>query len=108
VVFPSGCSSNNGSFALNINDAGVYTQGKNATDEQRQVNLIDNLFWSKDNHQLKFGLDFRWLSPFTSPYAYRQQAQFSGVTCPAMPPCPGYAISGTSVYAATFSGKATQ
>ena len=103
LVFPPGYSSANGSFALNINGAGVYTQGKNATDEQRQVNAIDNLSWSKSNHQLKFGVDYRWLSPFTSPYAYRQQAQFSGVTCPAAPPCSGYALSGTSLYAATFS-----
>ena len=102
-VFPAGYSSANGSFALTINGAGVYTQGKNATDEQRQVNVIDNLSWSKGDHQLKFGVDYRWLSPFTSPYAYRQQAQFSGVTCPTAPPCPGYALSGTSVYAATFS-----
>src|SRR6266481_5620709 len=103
LVFPSGSSSANGSFALNINGAGVYTQGKNATDEQRQVNLIDNVSWSKNNHQLRFGVDYRWLSPFTTPYAYRQQAQFSGVTCPTTPPCPGYAESGTSVYTATFS-----
>jgi len=103
LVFPSGSSSANGSFALNINGAGVYTQGKNATDEQRQVNLIDNASWSKNNHQLRFGVDYRWLSPFTTPYAYRQQAQFSGVICPTTPPCPGYAESGTSVYAATFS-----
>jgi len=51
LVFPSGSSSANGSFALNINGAGVYTQGKNATDEQRQVNLIDNVSWSENNHQ---------------------------------------------------------
>jgi len=103
LAFPSGYSSANGSFALSIVGAGVYTQGKNATDEQRQVNLIDNFSWSKGNHQLTFGVDYRWLSPFTSPYAYRQQAQFSGVNCPGEPPCPGYAASGTSVYAATFS-----
>ena len=102
LVFPSGYSSANCSFAFNIDGAGVYTQGKNATDEQRQVNLIDNFSWSKGNHQLKFGVDYRWLSPFTTPYAYRQQAQFSGVGCPTAPPCPGYALSGTSVYAATF------
>jgi len=102
-VFPSGSSSADSSFALTINGAGVYTQGKNATDEQRQVNIIDNLSWSESNHQLKFGVDYRWLSPFTSPYAYRQQAQFSGVACPTTPQCPGYAFSGKSVYAATFS-----
>jgi len=102
LVFPSGYSSANGSLGFNINGAGVYTQGKNATDEQRQINLIDNLSWSKGNHQLKVGVDYRWLSPFTSPYAYRQQEQFSGVTCPSALPCPGYAVSGTTVYAATF------
>jgi hypothetical protein len=103
LIFPSGYSSANASFALDIDDVGVYTQGKYATDEQRQVNLIDNFSWSKGNHQLKFGVDYRWLSPFTSPYAYRQQAEFSGVTCPTAPPCLGYALSATSVYAATFS-----
>jgi TonB dependent receptor len=107
LVFPSGYSSANGSLGFNINGAGVYTQGKNATDEQRQINLIDNLSWSRRNHQLKFGGDYRWLSPFTSPYAYRQQEQFSGVTCPSAPPCPGYAVSGTSVYAATFSWQSS-
>ena len=103
LVFPTGYSSANGSFALTINGAGVYTQGKNATDEQRQVNLIDNLFLTKGNHQLKFGVDYRWLSPFTSPYAYRQQAQFSGVNCPSASPCPGYTASGTSVRISTAS-----
>jgi len=103
LVFPSGYSSANGSFAFNIDNVGEYNQGKLATDEQRQVNLIDNFSWSEGDHQLKFGVDYRWLSPFTSPYAYRQQPEFTGVTCPSAPPCPGYALSGTSVYVATFS-----
>src|SRR6266404_2395669 len=104
LLFPSGYSSANGIFSLYIVGAGTYQQGKQATDEQRQINLIDNLSLVKDRHQLKFGVDYRWLSPFTSPSAYRQLAEFSGVTCPT-PPCPGYAVSGVSLIAATFANQ---
>src|SRR6266849_5407992 len=80
VLFPPGFSPTNGAFLLLINRAGEYGQGVAATDEQRQVNLIDNLSLTKGSHQLKFGVDYRWLSPFRSPFAYRQFAAFSGVT----------------------------
>jgi len=103
LVFPSGYSSQNSSFALSIDGAGVYTQGKNAADEQSQINVVDNVSWVKGSHSAKFGVDYRWLSASTAPYAYRQQAQFSGVACPGARPCSGYALSGTSVYGATFS-----
>ena len=99
---PSGYSSANAIFALTITGAGTYQKGKQATDEQRQVNLIDNLSVTKGSHQLKLGLDYRWLSPFTSPSGYRQQANFLGVTC-SNPPCPGYAVSGTAGFAVTFA-----
>ncbi len=97
-LFPSGFSSTNGSFSLFIVGAGQYNQGKSATDEQRQVNLVDNLSWTKSSHQLKFGVDYRWLAPFSSPFSYRQFAQFSGVTT-----APGGTLSGTAVVAATFA-----
>lgn len=103
LVFPSGFSSANSSFAFNIDNVGEYNQGKLTTDEQRQVNVIDNFSRNLSDHQLKFGVDYRWLSPFTSPYAYRQQPGFAGVTCPSAPPCPGYALSGTSLYVVTVS-----
>ena len=80
LLFPSGFSSKNGFFLLYISGAGEYLQGKGATDEQRQVNLVDNLSLTKAGHQLKFGVDYRWLSPFSSPFSYRQFAEFSGVT----------------------------
>ena len=37
-------------------------RANSATDEQRQVNLIDNLSVTKGSHQLKFGVDYRWLA----------------------------------------------
>src|SRR5262249_18018110 len=76
--------------ALDIVGAGEYGQGKNATDEQRQIDVVDNLSVTKSSHQLKFGADYRWLSPFSSPFSYRQFTEFSGMST-----SPGGALSGT-------------
>jgi hypothetical protein len=98
MLFSTGFSSENGTFGLFIPGAGQYNQGKSGTSEQRQVNLVDNLSVTKGSHQLKFGMDYRWLAPFTSPFSYRQFVQFSGVTT-----APGGALSGTAAVAATFA-----
>jgi hypothetical protein len=98
VLFPSRFSSTNGLFSLFIVGAGQYNQGKSATDEQRQINLVDNLSLNTGSHQLKSGVDYRWLAPFSSPFSYRQIAQFSGVTTN-----PGGALSGTAQIAASFA-----
>ena len=96
ALFPAGFSSADSAFLFDILGVGEYGQGKSATDEQRQINVVDNLSLMKSSHQLKFGVDYRWLSPFTSPFMYRQFAAFSGVACPAPPQaCAGYALSGT-------------
>jgi len=80
LLFPSGITSANGTFLFIILGVGEYVQGKQGTTEQRQVNLIDNLSVTKGGHQLKFGVDYRWLAPFSSPAAYHQFAAFSGVS----------------------------
>ena len=98
VLFPPGFSSANGVFGLFIPGAGQYNQGKSGTDEQRQLNLVDDLSITKGSHQLKFGVDYRRLAPFTSPFSYKQFVQFSGVTA-----APGGALSGTALMAATFA-----
>jgi len=100
LLFPTGYSPAASAFYLYIPGVGEYGEGKAGTDEQRQVNLIDNLSVVKGSHQLKFGVDYRWLSPFESRAQYEQFAQFSGVACPAPPaPCTGYAVSGTTSFA---------
>jgi Carboxypeptidase regulatory-like domain/TonB dependent receptor len=93
ILFPPGFTSANALLQLAINGVGQYNQGKVGTNEQRQINLVDNLSISRRRHQLKFGIDYRWLAPFTSPLAYAQFAQFSGVTA-----APGGALSGTGVF----------
>jgi hypothetical protein len=92
VLFPAGITSANGTFLFILQGIGQYVQGKQGTTEQRQVNLVDNLSVTKGSHQLKFGVDYRWLAPFSSPAAYHQFAAFSGVGSAA-----GGALSGRAL-----------
>jgi hypothetical protein len=100
VLFPPGSSSLNGAFGFYIPGTGNFNQGNAGADEQRQINLIDNLSVTKAGHQLKFGVDWRWLAPFTSPFTYRQFAQFTGMSA-----APGGALSGTAQAAASFTNQ---
>ena len=93
-LFPAGFSSANSLFQLLIVGAGEFAQGNGGTDEQRQVNLVDNLSVTKGSHLLKFGLDYRWLSPFSNPGPYGQFAEFTGVTTSS-----GGALSGVAAFA---------
>jgi len=79
ALFPPGFSSKNSDFLFYISGIGEYALGKQATDEQRQVNLVDNLSVAKGTHQMKFGADYRWLSPFVSPLAYGTFTEFTGM-----------------------------
>ena len=101
VLFPPGDSSANGVFLLYLLGAGEYVQGNYGTNEQRQVNLVDNLSIAKAGHQMKFGVDYRWLAPFTVPYSYRQFVEFTSLGA-----SPGGALSGLAAAAVTYSGQA--
>ena len=80
LLFPAGFSSADGVFALSIDGPGGFDIGRNGVNEQRQLNLVDNLYLTAGSHQLKFGTDYRWLAPFTSPFAYLQSALFSDMS----------------------------
>ncbi len=98
LLFPAGITSANGTFLFIVLGVGQYAHGLQGTTEQRQVNIIDNLSVTKGSHQMKFGVDYRWLAPFSSPAAYRQFAAFSGVGS-----APGGALSGTALLAQSSS-----
>ncbi len=98
LLFPTGASSANGLFSMFIAGIGQYNQGNSGTSEQRQINLIDNLSITKRNHEMKFGVDYRWLAPFSRPFNYRQFVQFSGMST-----TPGGALSGKASLAGTFN-----
>jgi hypothetical protein len=72
VLFPPPYSSSNASFIFILTNARRvrFTQGKNAENSQRQINLIDNLSVTSGSHQLKFGVDYRSIKAFSNPRNY--------------------------------------
>jgi hypothetical protein len=77
LLFPSGTTSATGIFFFYIPSIGEWVQGNVGINEQRQLNFVDNVAVTHGGHQMKFGVDYRWLAPFGSPYAYRQFAEFT-------------------------------
>src|SRR6185369_11116370 len=55
ILFRPGYSPANAILQLLIQGAGEYALGTLVTNEQRQVNLVDNLSITKSSHQAKFG-----------------------------------------------------
>jgi len=98
ALYPPRYSSADARFGFYIVGAGEYEAGKAAIDEQRQVNFIDNVSLTTGSHQMKFGVDYRWLSPFSSPDAYFQFAYFTGAGT-----SPGQALSGNAAAAYTYA-----
>jgi hypothetical protein len=76
--FPSPITTRDGFFAIRIFSLqnGALTVGNLGQNEQRQINIVDSLSVQKGSHGLKFGVDFRRLSPRFNPNAYLQDALF--------------------------------
>lgn len=59
-----------------------FTDISLGTDElfrQRQINVVDNLTYTRGAHQLKFGADYRWLSPVIAPADFVSNTQFANL-----------------------------
>jgi hypothetical protein len=79
VWFPTFASSENDRINLTLlfgTSAGI-TVGNSAANQQRQINIVDSLSLVTGNHQLKFGADYRRLSPLYGPQAYFQGLTFN-------------------------------
>jgi hypothetical protein len=68
LLFTSPRTRNNSVFGwFARNSAGAFTSqiniGPGQNNLQQQLNLVDTLSWIKGNHQLKFGVDYRRISP---------------------------------------------
>ena len=79
-VFPSFASPKDSFFAFLVAFSPTLSLGKTATSLQRQINLVDTLSVVKSTHQLKFGIDYRRLSPIFGPAVYSQVALFNNAT----------------------------
>jgi hypothetical protein len=65
LLFPAGYSRNDSTFGFEIFNSPLPSVlvGFVEQDRSRQMQLVDNLSWSKGAHQFKFGADYRWFSP---------------------------------------------
>ncbi len=82
VLFPtgSGIDPASASSGWYLYGGGELIVGSNNVEEQRQINLVDNLSVTRGAHQLKFGVDYRWLAPFVRPVGYSNFLLFYGVS----------------------------
>ncbi len=81
LPLPSPYSNANAAFSLETISLvdGTLNAGKNAHNLQRQINIVENLSIQKGSHSLKFGVDYRRLSPQFSPAQYVQDVFFSDI-----------------------------
>jgi hypothetical protein len=79
--FPPGFSFENGSLSLSVLslESGALLAGQSIRNVQRQINVVDSLSVQKGSHSLKFGIDFRRLSPVFEPAQYGQLVDFGAV-----------------------------
>jgi Carboxypeptidase regulatory-like domain len=79
--FPSSFTAQNALFFFDIlplSGSNLFL-GKTTQNLQQQINVVDNLSAQKGSHGLKFGVDFRRLSPMSGPRLYDQEAFFASV-----------------------------
>jgi len=97
IPFPSSFSTQNAGFIFYIFSLqqGNLTVGQNQHNLQRQINVVDALSTRIGAHNLKFGVDYRRLSPQYSPFAYLQEPLFLDVPS---------AVSGQLLENAIFAG----
>jgi len=79
LVFPPLSSELDSLYSFNLGGNAAFSLGKDATNFQHQINLVDSLAIVSDSHQLKFGVDYRRLTPVYGRWRYKQSASFNGI-----------------------------
>jgi hypothetical protein len=80
-VVPTPFTKQNAAFGFDI-FSGLNTfleLGRNSHNVQQQLNIVDGLSIETGSHLLKFGIDYRRLSPSLNPSLYVQEPLFSDV-----------------------------
>ncbi len=83
LPIPASVNPRNAQFDLQVfslkNDLGIAYGGGDAVNVQRQTNLVDSVSLLAGSHTVKFGVDFRRLSPLSRPLLYGQGVGFNDV-----------------------------
>jgi hypothetical protein len=80
LVFPLLSSAQNSLYRFSLGDNVSFSVGKDATNFQHQVNLVDSLAILSGSHQVKLGVDYRRLTPVYGQWKYKQSASFNGIS----------------------------
>ncbi|HEX8920345.1 MAG TPA: TonB-dependent receptor, partial [Pyrinomonadaceae bacterium] len=105
LLFPSAVPTEDAGFQF-ILGGGTNASllvGKNVDNLQRQINVVDNLSIVSGSHHLKFGVDYRRLTPVYNSLRYNQSVVYEGVTGSAGSP-QGTALSGIATSVQVFAG----
>jgi hypothetical protein len=81
-IFASPFPASSSRFAFLIFGAGAFDLGGRSAQLQRQIALVDSALVSRGPHQLKFGVDYRRLTPRNEPFFYGQSLIFFGLMGP--------------------------
>src|SRR6266849_871580 len=79
LPFPSSFTASNAELAFLVNGLSALAVGASAHNQQRQLNILDNVSLQKGPHSLKFGADYRRLSPRFTPVDYEQGVRFNDI-----------------------------
>jgi len=79
LVFPLFSSAENSLYRFSLGGNTAFSVGKDATNFQHQVNLVDSLTILSGSHQVKIGVDYRRLTPVYGQWKYKQFASFDSV-----------------------------
>jgi hypothetical protein len=79
LVFPPLSSEQNSLYSFSLGGNASFVVGKDATNFQHQINLVEDLAIFTGSHQVKMGIDYRRLVPVYGQWKYKQSASFDGV-----------------------------
>jgi hypothetical protein len=78
-LFPTFANPEDSLIFIQTSGLPSLVEGKNSTNRQQQINVVNGLSVTSGAHQLKFGFDYRRLVPRNDPRSYDQLVNFTGV-----------------------------
>jgi Carboxypeptidase regulatory-like domain len=81
TLFIPPLSSVNGLANVSVDSGQQFLSGLNSSTEQQQINLVDGFTYAIGAHQIKAGIDLRWILPRVSPQdsQYYEFSDFSSM-----------------------------
>ncbi len=98
LLFPDPFSSSNANYSFRILSlqGAAWSPGKSASNVQRQLNFVDSVSLVSGAHSVKFGADYRRLTPIFGPADYVVAVAFLNV---------GSAVSGSPFFVAVQANE---